>query len=363
MLQYAAGLYPYLQDFPPQSYTTSDDDPYANSPGGDRAPGFLRYSQGFQPFLALVSAARWPNRDVAQPYGPAQYPWAEGLQPFVASSPNPPHWPDREVAQPLSTSDQPARYRWAGGLQPYLAPTQRAAVDSDSGQPGFLQKASEPISNYPATYASANREAREQMARGWDQFSAPPPADQTEDEYEAQLVADRDLLNRAKGIANIGLGAVGYTLSPIHAAVRSVIGQPIENVTGIPKEYTDFGTELLIPGLGFTKLRGAPGEVPLRPPTTITRTIDAAAPNGAAPGISNTIESDHGWPTWVDRPQGDFGVGGTTLFLRAPPPRAARRRARPNPQRLTAASQSSQRPSEKHPRTIIEKRFSPFILN
>jgi hypothetical protein len=42
MLQYAAGLYPYLQDFPPRSYTTSsDDDSYANSPTGARAPGLL----------------------------------------------------------------------------------------------------------------------------------------------------------------------------------------------------------------------------------------------------------------------------------------------------------------------------------
>jgi hypothetical protein len=310
MLQYAAGLYPYLQDFPPRSYTTSsDDDSHANSPTGARAPGLRRYSQEFQPFFAPVPAARWPNSDVAQSYGPAQYPWAEGLQPFVARSPNPPHWPDGEVAQPLSTSDQPARYRWAGGLQPYLVPTPPTApVGSDPGPPGFLQKASEPITNYPATYATANREAREQMARGWDQLSASPPTDQTEDEDQAQLIADRDLLNRAKGIANIGLGAFGYTLSPIHAAVQSIIGQPIEDATGVSKEYTDFGTELLIPGLGFTKLRGAPAEVALRPPTTTTKTIDGAAPIGAASGISDTIESYHGWPMWVDRPQPDFGV-------------------------------------------------------
>jgi hypothetical protein len=71
-----------------------------------------------------------------------------------------------------------------------------------------------------------------------------------------------------KGIGNIAGGAVGYVGSPIFAALRTLGSQPLEDVSGIPREYPEFAAQFL---LGPETLRpSAPGvakPVPLiRPP-------------------------------------------------------------------------------------------------
>lgn len=52
------------------------------------------------------------------------------------------------------------------------------------------------------------------------------------------------------GAANLGLGALNYVGSPINAALRAVAGKPIQDVTGIPKEYTEFAIGMASPLLG-----------------------------------------------------------------------------------------------------------------
>lgn len=98
-----------------------------------------------------------------------------------------------------------------------------------------IEKAVSPITSYPATYDRMNKDAREQVAHGIDQLSHPS-----------------GIGDIAKGAANTALGAAGYVASPISAAYRSVIGQPIEDVTGIPREQTEFAAQLLTPGIGMT---------------------------------------------------------------------------------------------------------------
>lgn len=141
------------------------------------------------------------------------------------------------------------------------------AASTESGEPadhGLSQrdalspigKALSPITGYWPTYQRMNKEARDQMARGYNELG-----DGT--------------WNTIKGAANIGAGALGYVGSPISAAYRSVIGQPIEDVTGIPREYTEFAAELATPGIGLTHLPAEPGAVAEAAPAVVPRSAEA----------------------------------------------------------------------------------------
>jgi hypothetical protein len=116
-----------------------------------------------------------------------------------------------------------------------------------------VEKAISPITSYPATYDRMNKDAREQVAHGVDQLSHASGA-----------------MDYVKGAANTALGAAGYVASPISAAYRSVIGQPIEDVTGIPREQTEFAAQLLTPGIGLT---GAAKAGP------VVKAVEQAAPS------------------------------------------------------------------------------------
>jgi hypothetical protein len=94
-----------------------------------------------------------------------------------------------------------------------------------------IEKAVNPITSYPETYSRMNKEARDQISRGAGQIA------NHESLTDLQAHGISDVLT---GAANMGLGAVGYVASPISAAYRSIVGQPIEDVTGIPREYTEF---------------------------------------------------------------------------------------------------------------------------
>src|SRR5678815_2647846 len=105
-------------------------------------------------------------------------------------------------------------------------------------------KALSPITSYPETYQHMNREAREQMSRG-----------------AGQLFTPKETLDPVYGAGNLALGGLNFIASPINAAYRSIIGQPVEDVTGIPREYTEFAAQLATPGIGFSRLPKAPGEI------------------------------------------------------------------------------------------------------
>jgi hypothetical protein len=51
----------------------------------------------------------------------------------------------------------------------------------------------------------------------------------------------------AAGVGNVVQGAAGYLYSPIGAGVRSMVSAPLEQRTGIPKEYPEFAAGLAIP--------------------------------------------------------------------------------------------------------------------
>lgn len=111
-----------------------------------------------------------------------------------------------------------------------------------------LGKALSPITSYPETYSRMNQESRDQMSRGAGQISNPSGA-----------------MDMAYGAGNIALGGLGYIASPINAAYRSIVGQPIEDTTGIPREYTEFAAQLATPGLGLPGAVKAPAPNMPRP--------------------------------------------------------------------------------------------------
>lgn len=118
----------------------------------------------------------------------------------------------------------------------------------------LAKKAAEPITSYPETYDKMQREARERMAKGvqqlgetYDVASLP-----TKEARRAARRARAD--NATYGLGNTVLGAAEYLTSPIQAGLRTVVGKPIEDATGIRKEYVEFTAGMLMPGLGLTRL-------------------------------------------------------------------------------------------------------------
>jgi hypothetical protein len=110
-------------------------------------------------------------------------------------------------------------------------------------------KALSPITSYPETYQRMNQDARDQISRGVDQISNPDSL------TDLQAHGLSDVLT---GAGNVALGSLGYVASPINAAYRSIIGQPVEDVTGIPREHTEFAAQLATPGIGLTGAKPAP---------------------------------------------------------------------------------------------------------
>jgi hypothetical protein len=123
-----------------------------------------------------------------------------------------------------------------------------------------VQKAINPITSYPETYEKMNRESREQMSQGVEQIKKADGA-----------------LETAKGIGNTAIGAAGYLSSPISAAYRSIVGQPVEDVTGIPREYTEFAAQLATPGIGMTGAVKPPSA-----PNFATRVVRGETPSVGA---------------------------------------------------------------------------------
>jgi hypothetical protein len=102
----------------------------------------------------------------------------------------------------------------------------------------------------------------------------------------------------AKGAANVGLGALGAVAAPISATYRSFAGQPIEDVTGIPREYTEFAAQLATPGIGLT------GKAPV-PAVTSTR---ALTPGQEATAAAARL-SETGAPVQIPRAAASENLG------------------------------------------------------
>lgn len=132
--------------------------------------------------------------------------------------------------------------------------TERTPRQSDvaAAQPqpkGIVGNALEPITSYPDTYAQMNSESREQMARGVDQIKSGVnfATSKTPEGMSPADQAGAGPVSLVKGIGNVALGGLSYVASPVNAALRTVVGNPIEKTTGIPKEYPEFAAAFAVP--------------------------------------------------------------------------------------------------------------------
>lgn len=139
------------------------------------------------------------------------------------------------------------------GPQPLQEPEAADHGLSERQKGTFLERTASPITSLPATYDRLNKDAREQVSHGVDQIAHP-----------------NGIGDVVKGAANTALGAVSFVGSPISALYRSILGQPVEDVTGIPREQTEFAAQLLTPGIGLT---GAAKAAP------VVKAVEGAAPS------------------------------------------------------------------------------------
>lgn len=123
-----------------------------------------------------------------------------------------------------------------------------------------LGKALSPITSYPETYQRMNQDARDTMSSGVDQIKAQSLKTLTDPK-------EHGISDALTGVGKTALGAVEYVASPISAAYRSIAGQPVEDVTGIPREVTEFTAQLATPGMGLVKspMKEPPKIVPVKP--------------------------------------------------------------------------------------------------
>lgn len=122
----------------------------------------------------------------------------------------------------------------------------------DQERPSLLQSAISPITSYPSTQREMAQGGMNRMAEG-----ASDVRSSIMDEPHGGAGAVKFI----KGAASVPLGAAEYVLSPINAALRTVIGKPVEDATGIPKEYTEFAAAAGLP----TKLPRLPTRAPTKP--------------------------------------------------------------------------------------------------
>jgi hypothetical protein len=144
----------------------------------------------------------------------------------------------------------------------------------------MLDTALQPITEYGPTYNTMRRDAQDQMGRGVD-----------------QIASGGGIGEVAKGAGNVALGGIGYVASPINAALRSFVGRPIEQNTGIPAEYTDFAAGLAIPGFGMARISGAPVRTmrQLSPGERVTQAGEnlAGVGTGGAVTVPKAVASDN----------------------------------------------------------------------
>jgi hypothetical protein len=95
--------------------------------------------------------------------------------------------------------------------------------------PDAVKAIAPPQSGFWQDYQDMRQEAQSLIGSGIEQAQKPTTADQI------------------TGAFKVGMGGLGYVASPINAAIRTVVGRPVESLTGVPKEYTEFAAGLALP--------------------------------------------------------------------------------------------------------------------
>jgi hypothetical protein len=168
---------------------------------------------------------------------------------------------------------------------PQPAPESRNPEGPPAPPVNMVQKALEPITDYPATQSQMANESYDQMARGAGQV-------------KEAIVGDYAPAKLLSGVGNVALGGIGYVASPINAALRTVAGKPIEENFDVPKELTEtaLGFVLPVPGTNMTAIRSVPNAA--RELTAGERVVQAGenlanVGQGGAVKIPQAVASDN----------------------------------------------------------------------
>lgn len=230
----------------------------------------------YKPNFENYSLVPVPYNPFSDTDGPQQPP----TQPAHIPIQSPPTQPQVQQAQAqLSTVPEPSDH----GL-------------SERQKLSPIEKALNPITSYPKTYERMRNSALDFATAGIDQIR------HHDSLRDPQAHGLSDVLS---GAARAAIGSAGYVSSPLTAAYRSIIGQPVEDITGIPREYTEFATQLATPGVGLARLSSATPAVggssavraaanELRADVALPRTPAVRAAEKGYPGIGTTTK---GGPT------------------------------------------------------------------
>lgn len=179
-----------------------------------------------------------------------------------------------QAAQVQAQPSPQAQQAQGQQAQPNTAPEPSDHGLSERQKLSPIEKALNPITSYPQTYDRMRNDALDLGAAGlnqiWHHDSLTDP----------QAHGLSDVLT---GAAKAAIGGAGYVASPLTAAYRSIIGQPVEDVTGIPREYTEFAAQLATPGIGLAR-------VPSSTPVVVGRSLpEAATLPGAGARAAQTL--------------------------------------------------------------------------
>jgi hypothetical protein len=171
-------------------------------------------------------------------------------------------------------------------------PTHRAAQEMPAPpQPTMVQRALEPITSYPATQQQMARESYDRMAGGAQQAAAgiagAPAAPQMDPTGRWDASRGQSMADTLGGAGKAVMGGLEYVLSPVNAALRTVVGKPVEDATGIPKEVPEIAASLLLPG---GPLKVATGARTATAPSRGTEVVQAAERLGV--DVPRAVASD-----------------------------------------------------------------------
>lgn len=154
-------------------------------------------------------------------------------------------------------------------------------LEDHADHPSFLRQATKPITDIPAEYTGMVDDAVNRMGRGVGE------------------IAKGDVI---KGAANTGVGALDYLTAPINAPIHSIVGKPIENVTGSKEagNLADLAASVLLPvPKGIPRLGGAAATAEKAAPTV--HELDAAAKAGFQnPAVTELSLKPSAMKTWAD---------------------------------------------------------------
>jgi hypothetical protein len=189
----------------------------------------------------------------------------------------------QSFSQPKQPQEASFNDRFGGMAVPQNAP----ALDDELQRSARIERG-EPSNKYAygAVYPQMVRESVDAMSGG-----------------ARQAMQGDGLWEKAKGAGTAALGAASYVASPINAALRVAVGNPVEQLTGVPKEYSEFAAGLALPGIGLTRATPKPTAITKAPTSDQLKDAYVAAKNSpevnavqvqpsALSDVGNTIASE-----------------------------------------------------------------------